>query len=460
MNQFDTDIKKYVARTRLTAKERTDLRDRVVSYMEYHPRAQREQGVRVAETESFVTQLRRSFITSDRFVTFNIGRFATVASLVILIIAPLVAERAVPGDVLYLIKTGVNETVQEKLAVSPYEKIQFETRLIERRIAEARTLASEGKLSEEVQTQIEETVKEHATAIRDGIDELRTQNADEAALATIEYTSSLEVQSAVLDADTTNEPIIDTILTIVNDARDESVVVTEETDLSYDSLIAKVETETTRAFEFGETIKKSATGDEVEDIDRRLSDIERLIEEAKSEEERGIPTSTEKLATTLGLIQKLIVFMTDINVRETVELEALVPVVLSGEERLAEVERAREVAQAILDEITTRLPEVTDPDFVEKIEYGRDSLADALLRVQVAINTSNVAIAEEAIIEARAFSEDLDLLIDGVLPPMREIEVDPVVDTSTSTIVSEITETVGTSTEATTTPDDVPNPAI
>ena len=51
---------------------------------------------------------------------------------------------------LYLVKVHFNEEIRSTLALSPYEKVAWETKRIERRIAEARLLASEGNLTDEL----------------------------------------------------------------------------------------------------------------------------------------------------------------------------------------------------------------------------------------------------------------------------------------------------------------------
>ena len=46
------------------------------------------------------------------------------------------AEGAVPGDALYPIKVSVNEEVRDLVAFSPEAKADWETRRLERRLAE------------------------------------------------------------------------------------------------------------------------------------------------------------------------------------------------------------------------------------------------------------------------------------------------------------------------------------
>ncbi len=415
MKSFDTDIKKYAEKIRLKASERRELRERIFAYMEYHPLKKQSINAREFTADT---------LAAEPFITLHFNAFyARIASgvaVLLLVVVSFVAEKAVPGDVLYLVKTGINETIQGQLANSPYEKIEFETKLMERRIAEARVLATEGKLTEEAKTQIADTVKEHTVAVRKGLTELREQNADEAALAEIAFNSSLEVQSAVLDAEKVkgnagDTSLIETIITVVGEAREEVASNQVESTPSYEGLVARVELETTRAYELFTTAKRSATEEEIADIDRRLSDINRLTSEAKQKHEKTPEVSKSDIASALKLTQKLIMFMTDIDVRETVTLENLVPVVLSDEERIAIVRGEIETLGTVLmQEVTARVPLLEDEGTREKIEMGLASVNELLLKSNIALEASDISSAEHAVREARALMTDIDVLTQPV----------------------------------------------
>ncbi len=442
--KFDTDLQKFAKKISLKATERRELRERVLSYMEYHPlpkqAVSRETLVEGLPSESFIT------------LHFNslYGRIAGGFVVLLLVMAPFVAERAVPGDVLYLVKTGINEPIRGQMANSPYEKIEFETKLMERRIAEARVLASEGKLTEEVKAQITEDVKDHTVAVQDGLAELRTQDADGAAIAQIAFSSSLEVQSAVLGVNesTNSTSSVDSILSVVNEAHDQIVSNQVTESASFESLNAQVELETTRALELFATVKQSATEEEIGDIERRLSDIDRLILESKEKHVTDPDTAVDNLANTLGLIQKLILFMTDIDVRETVTLDTIVPVVLSSEERMGLVREELARLTKLEKDITARTVDV-DIDVagsLEKVEEGLTMSDDLLVRTALALETSDIDTAERTIKEAQALLADLDVMTIAYVDPEIPLpEVEVVTATSSATTTDPNTE-VGTST--------------
>ncbi len=407
MKSFDTDLKKYAEKINLKVSERRELRERVLSYMEYHPLP-----------KQILTQadLRES-IPSESFIAVHFNAFhARIAGgllVAILIIAPFIAEKSVPGDPLYLVKTGFNEAIQEKLASTPYEKIEFDTKLMERRIAEARVLSSEGKLTEEVKTQLAATVKEHTQAVQHGLSELRAQDADGAAIAEIAFNSSLEVQSAVLGGEesTENASLIEGLLTVVNEAREEVVSNQETSAPSFDGLVAKVELETTRVYELFETIKLSASSEEIHDIERRLSDIDRLILEAKGKHEGEAEAAVTDLTTTLGLIQKLIVFMTDIDIRESVTLETLVPVILSTEERVVLAQKEYSEIGNIATEVGLRIEAMEGDDGLhDKVAEGLLQIDGLLTNASTTLSVPRVEEAESYLIEARALATDIEAM--------------------------------------------------
>lgn len=435
MKSFESEIKKYAEKTRLKAIEREMMRDRILSYMEYHPLKKEPMNVGVLSSLS-----RQDFIYIS-FKSLWVKVSSGVLALLLIVGVPFLAERSVPGDVLYLVKTGVNEGVRTQLATSPYEKVALETKLIERRIAEARLLASEGKLTTEVEAQIAETVKWHAKAAQNEIVELRAEDTDGAAIAEIVFNSALEVQSAVLGQDQGGDSSsVTSILNAVNTARDEVASGENPTAPSYDGLMGRIESETTRAYELFTTVKKSATPEEITDIERRLSDIDRSIALVKDLKETDEASAVAQMVDVLGLIQKLITFMTNIDVREAVSLETLVPVILTPEERSAQVSSILSLATSTVREVEKKLPLIADAGVQEKVAYGISVVGELIIQIREALTLGAIDTAEEKSTEVQSLTDDLVKLT---------ADIQIIEDSTASTTPLGIEATTSTTTNAT-----------
>lgn len=410
MKSFHTEIKEYAKKTRLLVSEKRALRDRIRSYMEYHP-VRSATLVSIADSE---TETKIPF--TDVFHMFHITRthmrvFGGVC-MIALVVTQLAAVRSVPGDTLYLVKTGVLEPLQGQLANTPYKKIEFETRLMERRIAEARELAREGKLTDEVTTQIVETVKNHTDAVQGELATLRTQDASQAALAEISFSASLEVQSAVLEATVeTSTTSVDTIRTVVDDARTQVDGVGEEADVTFEAVMAQVETDTTRVYELLETIRQSSEQPEAYDIDRRLADINRLITEAEALNEHDHEAAVTHLKTTLGQLQKLIVFLSDIEIRESIALESIVPVVMSDEELVAAGNLFNQGVVSFLTRIASTTAAYPSSDVVRKIEEGAAHIETLLEELQTRSPVTDREARTPLIMNITELQKDIETLV-------------------------------------------------
>ncbi len=71
------------------------------------------------------------------------------------------AENSVPGDMLYGIKTNVNEGLLYSLNGTASERADAELKLAERRMDEARTLQTNGELTADVQADIDSQIRTH-----------------------------------------------------------------------------------------------------------------------------------------------------------------------------------------------------------------------------------------------------------------------------------------------------------
>lgn len=433
MKRFQEQLKKRAESVNMRAFERRELRERLVAYMEYHPLPQ--SAMQQSTKSEFVTETYRRVEVKTSLIASFVGSFAVL----LLIIVPVAAERAVPGDVLYPVKVNFNEEIRSTLAVSPYAKVEWETKRLERRIAEARLLASEGRLTEDVEAEVTEAVRAHSDAAQQGIAEIRETDSDEAAIAEIAFESALAVQSEVLEgtlkkevvasggASTTPGHSVAGLAGAVEATRrtlSENKTVVQP---SYEKLAARIELETSRAYELFESVKPIALEAEVRDIERRIGDVERKILEAKQvhdgqelvDEDNASSTDAAAaevllLRAALSDIQKLISFMTDIDVRENVTIEELVPITLTLEEREAAVVTLQEEAKQRWDTFSALLETIATDALSQKVASG---LTEATARIQdsvAALEAGDIAVAELAIREAHAYLNDIQTLTAGV----------------------------------------------
>jgi hypothetical protein len=85
------------------------------------------------------------------------------------------AEKAVPGDLLYAIKTSVNEPVAGIFTLTKEEKTEWQERLVERRLEEAQKLASKGDLNETTRISLETEIKSKINEFNINVNELALQ---------------------------------------------------------------------------------------------------------------------------------------------------------------------------------------------------------------------------------------------------------------------------------------------
>lgn len=453
MKRFSEQLKKKASTISLSAAERRELRERLVAYMEYHPVSRRAEVFESTPTTAPVMDTYRT--VSFSFRSLHLRAVAGLCVVCVVVGVPLVAERSLPGDVLYPVKVRFNEEVLSTLTFSPYEKIEWETERLGRRIAEARLLESEGKLTEEFEVEVAEAVKAHSDAAQREIETLRATDAEEAALAEITFSSVLDVQSMVLKSrDRGASSTIDVIAGAVEKERTEAAAAQgqSETTPSIERLLARIEQETTRAYELLETVKSYAREQENIDIERRLADIERKIasaltlrQEADTDEQavRGL------LREALQATQKLIVFMTDIDVRETIVVEDLVPVELTEAERTAVLETMLNEIQEQRTEFETAVPEVENDDVRAKIVASLNELNTQFAGAEQALEQSDLVAAEVATTEAYNLYQDIISMLQlhaGFIPVDPEFTTEPPTASSTNQVVVETATSSATTT--------------
>ena len=405
MKRFSEQLKKKSETIRLRPSEKVELQSRIVAFMEYHPLPAAVKSTPVPKGRGILEPYRIIAIPSRYLKTF-IG----VTALLFVVVLPAMAERSIPGDILYPVKVNVTEEIRSTLSTNSYEKVVWETTRLERRVSEARLLAQAGKLTPEVEAGVLAAVQVHSDKARQQIETLRETDADGAALAQMTFATMLDVQSSVLKSDgsasTTAGKSTVALSTALDAGYTEASNDSSADGVSVVRLLAQLEIETTRSYELLESIADGATAQEQTDVRRRLSDVESKIETATADTNSATDAVKTDLRRAWTDIQKLISFMTDIDVRNTLTVENLVPAVLSDTEKLAESIKKYDQTNRNLQRIKFGLPLITETAISEKVEF---TIPEIEIKLTVATTTMYVDIsaAKAAIDEALALTESI-----------------------------------------------------
>ncbi len=436
MKRFSEQLKKKSDSVILSVSEKRALEARIVSFMEYHPLPV---TLKRSTVKRMVTEPGIFVALSSRYVKAFAGAFA----LILIVGVPALAENTVPGDILYPVKVQVTEEIRSSLNRGSYEKVVWETTRLERRLSEARQLAEAGLLTPEVEAGVVKAVQTHKDAAEQQIASLRTTDAEGATLAQMTFAAVLDVQSAVLKANdtaSTTEGMSMVALTQMLDAGRGKVGTADNLDvLTIDRLKAQLEIETTRSYELLKNISPVATEKEQKDIERRLGDVSHKMEKALAESNQNPVAAKENLITAWSDVQKLISFMTDIDVRASLAIETLVPVVLTDAERRNILDQTYALITSNLARITTGLEGITDEGITEKINLTLPLISELLVNASSTLET-DLSGAETAIAEANALTESILGLSD--FPSSSEVIV---AEPAASTTLS-LPEAVATST--------------
>ena len=370
MKRFSEQLHKKSQTVKLKKAEQADLRERVVSYMEYHPLPADMKTAKSTQKKSVRQSLPIEAFTTYRLPFAQLFKFGGAFAAIVLIVIPFVAEQAVPGDTLYAVKVNINEEVRSSLTLDPYQKVEWETTRINRRITEAKLLQKEGRLTEEAEADAAAAVKQHADNAKAEIETLRVSDADEATIAEIALDSTLTVQAQSFDSAEGDEGTetargVDLIADAIDESLKKPANQASSTLPALAKLTARVELNTTRLRELEVSLAPQIETSAAADVARRIDDIERLAADAFALPPEAEIDARTMLVDVLTRAQKLIVFMTDLEVRETVSIETVAPVILTKQEQ----ERNRVERMMQLETYVTQLSaaEVEDEAFAEKL---------------------------------------------------------------------------------------------
>lgn len=142
----------------LTREEHTRMRRMIHAYMEMKPLR------RAVSSPTHVAAFQWIFSYRPVAAVLVLGLFISSGGI------SYAAESALPGDILYAVKTNVNEPIKGALALSASAKTEWAMAVAGKRIEEAATLAAEGRLDPSTQEALQANFEEHATLAEDNIE--------------------------------------------------------------------------------------------------------------------------------------------------------------------------------------------------------------------------------------------------------------------------------------------------
>lgn len=189
-NYFEKLIQKAGTHVSLTGTEREKMRFLLREYAGMKP-VRESAALRATLIDTWLAYLRR-----PASITLAILLILTLSSGGI----AYAAERALPGDTLYPIKVAVVEPVRVALAASPEASAALQMTFAERRVDEAATLASEGRLGTMTEAALAENFTKNATGAAVTVAHERAQDPTAADVLTVNFAARLAAYEDVLAA--------------------------------------------------------------------------------------------------------------------------------------------------------------------------------------------------------------------------------------------------------------------
>lgn len=174
MKNIIKKIEEVSKETHLTQDEKFAVRNNLLKYMSQNP-VQEKHAIRSPW-----------FASSSRF------RGKKVLSAVVLLgvvgggTLSFAAEAALPGDVLYPVKTGINEPVHRVVLFTPQEKADWDVRLVERRLDEISKLSESNAITPEAKAIIESRLEAYTDRVKNNIDTFENEEDYEQANEVLE----------------------------------------------------------------------------------------------------------------------------------------------------------------------------------------------------------------------------------------------------------------------------------
>ncbi len=153
-------FKKVKAAVFFPASRQEAVRRNLVAYMTVNPLPAKSFG--------------RSGFLSRQFIY-------STALVILLLIAgsgtALAANKALPGDQLYSVKTHITEPLRAAFTVTANNRAAYQAELASKRVEEANTLSIQGKLDDQAQAELAEDLDSHIREMETKVNEITTKRS-------------------------------------------------------------------------------------------------------------------------------------------------------------------------------------------------------------------------------------------------------------------------------------------
>ena len=144
-----TDTKRFT----LLPQEKEAMRKEVVLFMYARP-------IKTRFGMSFARRIQNLFFLRTKYPLSTVPAFLSILLVICGSAATFAAEKSLPGELLYAVKTDVNEPMRGLFSFSQEAKAEWHTRLVERRLEEAEKLIEKGKWQHDARVSIEARIEE------------------------------------------------------------------------------------------------------------------------------------------------------------------------------------------------------------------------------------------------------------------------------------------------------------
>lgn len=210
MNELET--KEYLEKLqqlKLSDSSRARIQDNLFEYARFH-------GVRAENESRLIVQVPRR---TSLLTLFKQPKPMTAVFIAIALIAgggtSYAAQGTIPGDLLYPVKTEVNETIRSTFALSNESEAELQAELAKERLEEAEALAVKGELTADASTRLGTQIKNH-------YDEAMARSA--AAEAEGNYQTSASVRASLEGSFRTYAAVLTNLGTTVSGNNSKSLI--------------------------------------------------------------------------------------------------------------------------------------------------------------------------------------------------------------------------------------------